>query len=181
MCWIWRKCKSKLPRNLLCQTIRNDGVSRYGEMCHMPKRNRPKSPWSNAWFLEKIVGDWLLSGLLPRKLLWWQLGFVSVIRRWSVQTWLRPWEWSKGVSSPWPYHWEMRGGQSSLCWLLIQMPNVSAYRRGYLFYTVIGIWGGPPIGHRMDYWQGHWEMVPCWVDPVRRYWLLYQRVLCNSI
>ena len=123
MCWMWRTCKLKSPRNWLWRNIRNGKMSRYDEMCHMPKRNRPQSPWNNVWLLEKIVGAWLLSNLPPWKLLWWQLNFVSIISTWGVQIWPRPWGWNKGVSSPRPYHWEMLGAslesdcQSNLCWL----------------------------------------------------------------
>ena len=69
-----------------------------------------------------------------------------------MQIWPRLCERSKGVSSLWPYHWEMLGASlESDCWgsmyvgfLILcpkTVPNVSAaaYRPDYMFQTVIGV------------------------------------------
>ena len=45
------------------------------------KKYVPKSPSKCPSFRE-IVGTWLLSHLLPQKLVWWQACSVSVISRW---------------------------------------------------------------------------------------------------
>ena len=148
-------------------TIRSNEISPCDEMCCVSKgisRNRRETMHG----FREIVGAWLLLHQLPQKLLWWQAGLVNIVSRWGVQIWPRPCERSKGVSSLWPYQWEMLGAslesacQGSLCWLLILSPrtvaSVSAYRPDYLFQTVIGIWRGHPADrvklktYRTDYW-----------------------------
>ena len=37
------------------------------------------------WVFREIVGAWLLSHLLPQKLMRWQAGLISIIGRWGVQ------------------------------------------------------------------------------------------------
>ena len=57
-------------------------VSRYDEMCRVLKRNMPKSLLNNACFLQKIVGAWLLSHLLPQKLLdAWGIYRISLLEQ----------------------------------------------------------------------------------------------------
>ena len=67
-----------------------------------------------------------------------------------MKIWPRLYGRGNGVSSLWPYHWEMLVAslesdcQGSPCWLFILSPgagrNVSAYRPDYLFQTVISVW-----------------------------------------
>ena len=46
------------------------------------EKNLLKSPIKCLSFRE-IVGAWLLSHLLPQKLLWWQACSVSIVGRWG--------------------------------------------------------------------------------------------------
>ena len=73
----------------------------------------------------------------------------------------RPCERSKGVSSLWPYHWEMLGAslesdcRGSLCWLFNCKSEDYAKRVRLWaglpqFQTLIGVWGGHPNTSRLS-------------------------------
>ena len=50
----------------LCRTIRSDESSRCDEICHVPKERDCRKIMHGC---REIVGAWLLSHLLPQKLL----------------------------------------------------------------------------------------------------------------
>ena len=63
------------------------------------RKDVPKSPWKCTSFRE-IMGAWLLSHLLPQKLVWGQACSVSVVSRWvEVKIWPRLCGRSNGVNS----------------------------------------------------------------------------------